>query len=133
MNQLLASAKQAFGEGRINWPTDTIKALLVDSAAYNFSASHSTLADIPAGARIATSAALTNKTCVNGVFDADDALFTAVTGPTSEAVVLYKDTGTPGTSLLIMYADTSPNLPITPNGADIALKWNDGAVKIFSL
>jgi hypothetical protein len=72
------------------------------------------------------------KTYTNGVFDGADVAFTAVTGNTAEALVLYIDTGVAGTSRLVAYLDTGvTGLPVTPNGGDINLSWN--ASGIFAL
>ena len=74
-----------------------------------------------------------------GVCDAQDATFTAVSGDQSEALIIWKDGGGGGTSqsgttdLLIAYIDNATGLPITPNGADINLVWDNGANKIFKL
>lgn len=57
------------------------------------------------GAVVGTPQTLANKANVNGALDADDALFTAVTGATVEALALYKDTGTPSTSRMIALLD----------------------------
>ena len=59
--------------------------------------------------------------------------FTSVTGASIEAIVLYKDTGTDSTSPLIAFIDTATGLPITPNGGDIIVTWDNGANKIFKL
>ncbi|CQA05857.1 Bacteriophage protein [Mycobacteroides abscessus] len=56
-----------------------------------------------------------------------------MTGLSGEAVVIFKDTGTAGTSRLIFYLDTASGLPVTPNGGDINIKWNDGTDKIGRL
>ena len=47
--------------------------------------------------------------------------------------MIYRDTGTEATSPLIAYIDTATGLPITPNGGDIIVVWDDGANKIFRL
>lgn len=127
--------REGFLGGDIDWDANTIKAVLVDTGAYALNlATHQFLSDIPAGARIATSAALTSKTKAAGVADAADVTFTAVPGPTTiEAVVLYQDTGVAGTSRLISYDDEGTNLPVTPNGGDIVVQWDNGANKIFKL
>jgi len=65
--------------------------------------------------------------------DAADVTYTAVTGDPSEAVVVYKDTGVEGTSQLIAYIDTATGLPVTPNGGDITIQWDNGINKIFKL
>ncbi|SKO52216.1 Bacteriophage protein [Mycobacteroides abscessus subsp. bolletii] len=133
-NIMYEKAIEAFGNAQINWPSDTIKAVLVDTGTYTLNAAtHEFLSDIPSGARIATSAALTGKTNVLGVLDANDSSWPGVTGVSGEAVVIIKDTGTVGTSRLIWYLDTASGLPVTPNGGDINIKWDDGANKIGRL
>ena len=133
-NALYDKGREAFLTGGINWSGDSIKAVLVDTGAYTVNlATHQFLSDIAAGARVATSANLGSKTVAAGVADAADSLFTAVSGPSVEAVVLYKDTGTAGTSPLIAYIDTASGLPVTPNGGDITVVWDNGANKIFKL
>lgn len=125
-------AKQAFISGSIDLTTDDIRVILVDTADYTYSTAHDFLDDVPAGARVATSSALGSKTVTNGVFDAADVTFSTVTGDQSEAVIVYKHTGTEGTSNLIAYIDSaSSGLPVTPNGGDITVSWN--ASGIFTL
>jgi hypothetical protein len=91
------------------------------------------LSDIAAGARIATSAALASKTSTLGVADAADFSWTGVSGAQSEAIVVYKDTGSAATSNLIAFIDTATNLPVTPNGGDITVTLDNGANRIFAL
>lgn len=121
-------AKAKLSARTVNLTTDTIKAVLVDTGAYTFSAAHEFLSDIPAGARIATSPALGGKSDYYGFFDANDVTFTAVatgtgTGAASEAIVLFKDTGTAGTSSLVAFLDNGTGLPVTSNGGDITVTW----------
>lgn len=133
-NALFDKARERFLTGQFNWSTDTIKAVLVDTGTYttNLSA-HEFLSDISSGARVATSGAFTGKAVVGGAADAADVTFSSVTGASIEAIVIYKDTGTDGTSPLIAYIDTATGLPITPNGGDIIVTWDNGANKIFKL
>lgn len=133
-NALFDKARQRFLEGQFNWNTDTIKAVLVDTGTYtaNLSA-HEFLSDIGTGARISTSGAFTGKATTGGAADANDVTFTSVTGASIEAIVLYKDTGTDSTSPLIAFIDTATGLPITPNGGDIIVTWDNGPNKIFKL
>jgi hypothetical protein len=78
------------------------------------------------------SSALASKTFTNGTFDAADITFTAVSGATVEAIVLFLDTGTAANDKLICYIDSaSAGLPVTPNGGDINVVWNGSG--IFSL
>ncbi len=133
-NALFDKAREGFLAGEINWNTDAIKAVLIDAADYTVNlATHQFLSDIPAAARVATSGALSGKTVAAGVADAGDFTFPAVSGDPAEALVLYQDTGTAGTSRLIAYIDTATGLPVTPNGGDINVAWDDGANKIFKL
>ena len=133
-NALFDKARQRFLEGQFNWNTDTIKAVLVDTGTYTVNLSaHEFLSDIGTGARIAASGAFTGKTTTGGAADANDVTFTSVTGASIEAIVLYKDTGTDATSPLIAFIDTATGLPITPNGGDIIVTWDNGANKIFKL
>lgn len=53
------------------------------------------------GALVGTAQTLTSPTITNGVADAADVTFTAVSGNTVEALGIYKDTGTPSTSKMI--------------------------------
>lgn len=58
--------------------------------------------DVDGGANaVGLSAAFTTKTKANGVADADDVTFTAVTGSAVEGVVIVRDTGTASTSELV--------------------------------
>ena len=133
-NTLFDAARQRFLEGQFNWLTDTIKVILVDTGAYTpQTAIHQYLADIPLSARIAGPVTLTSKATVGGAADGADVTFTSVSGPTIEAIVIYRDTGTEATSPLIAYIDTATGLPITPNGGDIIVTWDNGTNKIFKV
>lgn len=132
-NAVYDKGRQAFLEGGVAWLTDNIKVVLVDTAAYTFSQTHQFLSDIAVGARIATSANIASKTSTDGVADAADLTFTAVTGASIEALVIYKDTGVAATSALIAYIDTATGLPFTPSGGNVTITWDNGANKIFKL
>ena len=133
-NTLYDKGREGFLDGSIDFDTDSIKVVLVDTSAYTANLSTDTfLSSITSGARIATSANLASKTVTAGVADAADITFTAVTGASVEAVVLYKDTGSAGTSRLIAYIDTATGLPVTPNGGDITIQWDSGSNRIFKL
>jgi len=123
-NVMYPKAKDGFLGGDIALDSDNLKAVLVDTASYTYSDSHEFLSDIPAGERVATSADLTGKTIVDGTFDSDDIVYTAVTGDPCEALVLYQDSGTESTSRLILYIDTATGLPVTPDGTNINVSIN---------
>ena len=125
-NTLYDYCRQRFLEAQINWMTDTIKVILVSTSAYTpQTAVHQYLADIPISARIAGPVTLTAKATTGGAADAADCTFTSVSGVTINAIVIYKDTGTEATSPLIAYIDTATGLPITPNGGDIIVTWDE--------
>lgn len=133
-NAMYDTGRAAFLRGEIAWLTDPIKLVLVDLADYTLSIStHTFLSDVPVGARVATSANLTGKTATAGVADADDSVFTAATGDQSEAVIIYKDTGSAATSQLIGFIDTATGLPVTPNTGNINVVFDSGTNKIFKL
>ncbi|THG87104.1 hypothetical protein E5198_00900 [Pseudomonas sp. A-1] len=133
-NTLYDKARQRFLEAQINWMSDTIKCILVDTGAYTpQTAIHEYLADIPVSARIAGPVTLTAKSTSGGAADAADCTFTSVSGPSIEAIIIYVDTGAENTSPLIAYIDTATGLPITPNGGDIIVTWDNGANKIFKV
>lgn len=133
-NVLYDKGRERFLTARLDWLTVNIRAVLVDTASYTLNVStHEYLADIPPVARISTSGVFTNKSATGGAADADNVTFTAVSGPSIEAVVLFADTGTEATSPLIGYFDSAAGLPITPNGGDIILQWDDGVNRIFRL
>lgn len=133
-NTLYDYARQRFLEAQISWMSDTIKVILVDTGSYTpNTASHQYLSDVSGSARIAGPVTLTSKATTGGAADAADCTFTAVSGASIEAIVIYKDTGTESTSPLIAYIDTATGLPITPNGGDIIVTWDSGTNKIFKV
>jgi len=132
-NSLYTKAKQHLIDGTIDLDTNDIRAILVDGADYTPNlATHETLANIPAAARVAVSGALQSKTVTDGVFDAADIVIAAVSGDQFEYIALYQHTGAE-TALLIYLIDTATGLPCTPNGSDITLSWDNGTNKIFRL
>lgn len=125
-------ARKKFLDGDIDMLVDDIKVVLVDSGVYTVSIDADEFFDDIASV-VATSGNLASKTTTLGVFDAADITFTSVTGNESEALVVYKDTGTASTSPLIAYIDGATGLPVTPNGGDITVTWDSGANKVFKL
>jgi hypothetical protein len=131
-NALYPKAKEAFLNGAINMAANTITLALVDTGVYTYSTAHQYRSDVSNSAVIST-ATLSNKTITSGVFDADDATFTSVSGANCEALIIFADTGVQGTSRLVAYIDSATGLPILPNGGDITVAFSSGANKIFSL
>lgn len=133
-NALYDNGREGILDSTINWTTGTIKAILIDTGTYSVNlATDKFKSDIPSGARISESPALTSKTATGGVANAAGVTFGAVVGASVEAVVLFQDTGTSSTSRLIAYIDSGTGLPVTPNSGDISLAWSSGSNKIFKL
>jgi hypothetical protein len=132
-NQFYKKGAEKILTAAINFSSDTIKAVLVSSdytANYAADEFYSTIsADVLNSAQT-----LGSKSITAGVFDAADVTFTAVmAGDTAKAVVLYKDTGVAGTSPLLAYIDVLTGFPMSTNGGDIVIQWDNGASKIVAL
>jgi len=132
-NVLYDPGRNAFLNGDIDFTNDTIRVYLVDNDDYTFSAAHQYLSQVASAGRVAY-AALAGKSTASGVADASDTVLTSVTGDQCESLILCKWTGDESTSPLIGYIDTAAaGLPVTPNGGDITITWDNGANKIFKL
>jgi hypothetical protein len=131
-NALYPKYKEAIIQASANSSlTGTVKAVLIDTASYTYSAAHEFYSSASAGA-VGTPQTINTKTYTNGTFDGDNVTFTALTGATCEAIIVFIDTGTAGTSRLVAYFDTGvTNLPVTPNGGDVTITWSGSG--IFSL
>jgi len=140
-NALFDPGREGFLAGEIDWDTAVIKVSLVRS--YTFSAAHKFVSDATtAGAVLAaTSAALSSKTITSGVADAADVTFSAVaTGAACSSLLVYQSSAVTGgadvassAQRLIAYIDTASGLPVTPNGGDINLAFDNGSNRIFKL
>jgi hypothetical protein len=129
-NQLYPKYKETMLGAGVNLTSGTVKVALVDTGTYTYNAAHQFYSSV--SGVVGTPVTLGSKTVTNGVFDAADPTFSAVTGNTAEALVFYVDTGSAATSPLLAYMDTGvTNLPVTPNGGDIVLNFN--ASGIFAL
>jgi hypothetical protein len=82
---------------------------------------------------IGTPQRLTGPTVANGTFDGSNVTYTAVSGASVEALIIYRhNAGANTTWPVVAYIDTSvTGLPVTPNGGDITITWN--ASGIFTL
>lgn len=120
-NKIYPKYKAAASDGgpNVDLLLGTVKLCLVDTGAYTYADAHEFLSDIPLGARISISGALTSKVMsALGAFSSANARFDSVAGPSVEALVGFVDTGSPATSRLIWFQDTGvTGLPVTPSGA----------------
>lgn len=104
---------------------------LVDTGTYTYSASHEFYSSL--SGVVGTDQEITTPTLTNGVVDGGDVTFSAVSGNSAEALVIYrKNAGANTTWRLVAYIDTGQTgLPVTPNGGNITITWN--ASGIFAL
>lgn len=111
--------------------TDGPFCALVDTGTYTYSAAHDFYNDL--SGIVGTDQRITTPTVTTGTFDGADLTYTAVTGNSIEALVIYrKNAGANTTWRLVAYIDTGvTGLPVTPNGGNITVTWN--ASGIFSL
>ena len=118
------------GSSNISLSGGTVKVALIDTGTYTYNAAHDFLNDI--SGVVGTAQTIGTVTTTGGLFDGDNVTFTAVSGSSVEALIIYIDTGSSATSRLVAYIDTGvTGLPVTPNGGDIGITWN--ASGIFQL
>lgn len=116
------------GDSDVDLTSGTIKATIIDADDHAYSATDQFFDDITSGAIIST-ATLSNPSVTGKVFDADDTTFSNVTGDQAETIIIWKDTGTPSTSRLVLWLDTGiTGLPVTPGGGDILVAWDDAGI-----
>lgn len=131
-NLIYPKYKEALLGGLSNIDLDggTVKAALIDTGTYTYNAAHDFYNDV--SGVVGTPQTIANTTVTNGLFDGDNVTFSAVSGNSVEALIIYIDTGNAATSRLVAYIDTGVGgLPVTPNGGDIVTTWN--ASGIFQL
>lgn len=113
-NVIYNAFKKNIMNGGIDLDTDTIKVALVTSTYTPNADTHEDFADITnevsgtgytaGGATLASAAVTADTTDDEGVFDAADVTWSTST-ITARGAIIYKDTGTASTSLLIAYID----------------------------
>jgi hypothetical protein len=101
---------------------------LVDTGTYTYNAAHDFYNDL--SGIVGTDQEITTVTTTGGLIDGDNLTFTAVTGNSVEALVLYrKNAGANTTWRLVAYIDTGvTGLPVTPNGGNITVTWNASGI-----
>lgn len=114
-----------------NTATDGPFCSLVDTGTYTYSAAHDFYNDL--SGIVGTDQRITTPTVGSvsqGTFDGDNLTYTAVTGASVEALIIYrKNSGANTTWRLVIYIDTSvTGLPVTPNGGDITVTWHASGI-----
>ena len=109
--------------------TSGVFCALVDTGTYTYSAAHQFYSSVSAAA-VGTAQEILTKTQASGTFDGTNLTFTAVSGATVEALVIFrKNAGANTTWPLIAYLDTGiTGLPVTPNGGDITITWHASGI-----
>jgi hypothetical protein len=113
-----------------DFDADDIEAALLDATDVPGGAVDGTTdidwADVSAGLIVAGAQVdIPGGTASGGVVTLSGALtFTAITGDAADYLTLFKNTGTPTTSpLMITWDSASTGLPVTPNGGNIVATW----------
>lgn len=128
MSELYPLTKAKMMQGLTDMNTGVVRAVLVDTGVYTYSAAHEFYSDL-SGVVGTESPAFTSKTfSATSVFDAADIQFAAVTGNTVEALVIFLDTGNAATDQLIAYIDSATGLPVTPDGGPIDIAWHANGI-----
>jgi hypothetical protein len=131
-NAIYPLYKQALLDASVNVDLNdgTVKVALIDTATYPYNSAHEFYSSV--SGVVGTPQTIANTTVTNGLFDGDNVTYTAVSGNSAEALLIYIDTGSAATSRLVAWIDTGvTGLPVTPNGGDITVTWN--ASGIFQL
>lgn len=104
---------------------------LVDEGTYTYSAAHQFYSSL--SGVVGTDQEILTKTQTTGTFSGTNITYTAVSGNSVEALVLYrKNAGANTTWPLIAFIDTGvTGLPVTPNSGNIVVTWSGSG--IFSL
>lgn len=139
-NALFDPGREGILDDTISMSVGVIKVVTVRG--YTFSAAHKFMNEVTAtGTLHGTPQTLGSKTYTGGVFDAADAVFTALgANASNHSVLIYQASAVTGgadvaatAQRLIAFIDTGTNFPIVPNGGDVTIQWDNGANKIFKL
>lgn len=86
------------------------------------------------GATVVATGDVPINSIADGVVDLSSALtFSSVSGDAADYLTVFKNSGTPGTSpLIITYDSATTGLPVTPNGGDIVATWGSSVLLTLS-
>jgi hypothetical protein len=132
---IYTAALSAFLSGDIDLLNDPISAMLVTTEEYTVDFDHESQSDVP-NAAVLSIVSLSNPTIIDGVFRADDLVFSGVAASdeiTGDAIILFVNASTLSGSHLIAYLDNAPEFPVTLDGEDITVVWDTGSDGIFGL
>lgn len=131
MNRIYPKYKNALMLAKANTTLldNTVRVALVDNAIYAYDSSHEFKESL-VGAIVSESEPVLNKTITGSTFSGDQTVFPNVVGDTVEAAVVFIEGDSAGSSRLVAYYDSSSGLPLTPNGGDLSINWNNGIFKL---
>jgi hypothetical protein len=110
----------------INTTVDGPYALLIDTGVYTYNALHDFKNDVTGIIGATDGVNITTPTVVNGIFDGNDITFTAVTGASVEAIIIYRhNSGANTTWRLFCFLD---GFSVTPNSGDITVTWHASGI-----
>lgn len=130
--QSLAEGDLGSGGG---WDGDTFAAYLVDTADYAVNlATHDFVNDITAGVEEGPVTIGSRTVALDGILDGADIVFTSAAGDPCEAIIIADtEPGSDATNPLFIYIDTATGLPVTLNGGNVTVVWDDGTNKIAKI
>lgn len=137
-NGFYQAGMRHFALGDIAWKAtggSTIRCGLVDSADYTVDLVNHEFRNatgLAAGIEEISGNMTLIDAAADGVVDANDVTFTATAGDQSEGILIWKETGSAATDLLLFWWDTASGLPVTLGG-DVTITWDNGANKIAAL
>jgi hypothetical protein len=126
---------EAFAGGDTPWDTSDIRLVAVDEADDTITlTTDQFLSDRAAGSRVHVSTSFASKTVTDGYLDAADVTLTSVSGDPFESLDVYcHDGGADSARRLLLNFDTATGLPMTPDGGNITVQWDNGTPKIARL
>jgi len=76
----------------------------------------------------------TRTVAADAIIDGDDVVFVGATGDVCEGLLcVNRGPGTDATRNLFFYIDSATGLPVTLNGGNVTVTWDNGANKIAKL
>lgn len=134
-NFVYKKAKEAMLSGDVDLVSNNLKLLLVNSSYTPNQNTDNFVSNINSSHIKARSTIFSGVTISAGILDANDVVVSNYPGDAFNAVVIYQDSGSDQTSILIAYIDTSEGLPFSGvnTNTNITIAWSNTLNKILSL
>lgn len=119
----------------VDFDTDNMDCSLLDETdAGTITASFVDYDEVDTADVVATGDMPSVSSITDGVVTLSGALtFSTVTGDAADFLTLWKNSGTPATSpLVITWDSATTGLPVTPNGGDITVTWGSNIIVTLS-